>query len=331
MKTENFQTKTEAEVLAATAAALAKGEDPFGDDDDDDAPGASTDEGADEQGDADGNPASVAELPDDEAGDDGDKGDATGDDAGDHKGAADEQGDGKNELSKEALEALAGDDDDDDDTPAVPRFKTVDKDAITQQRKDLMAEDAKALKDMIDGVIEPGEYSTKKAEIQDKLDALLVQQTLSEANTQTEQQVQLAAINAIIANAKAAGEIDYLADPKAQKQFDAALRVLAADEDNASLPYGRLCKLAHKTVLSVRGITAKPAAAATGPTADAKPEPAKPRENGKGPTTLRNVPAASTPNSGGGLVEQMATLSGQAYQDAFDKLTPAQKAQLRGD
>lgn len=321
MKTENFQTKTEAEVLAATAAALAKGEDPFGDDGDDEpaAGGDTTDEAAEE------NPATVAEL--DEAGDD----EGTTDEA-DEKGEADEgKDDDKGEaLSKEALEELAGDDEDDaDDAPAAPRYKTVDKDAIAQQRKDLMAEDAKALKDMIDGVIEPEAYSEKRNEIQGKLDQLLVQQTLSEANAQSEQQAHEAAINGIIASAKKAGEIDYVADVKAQKQFDAALRTLLADEDNAGLSQAKLCSMAHRTVLAVRGITAKPAAAAAEP--KPKPEPAKARENGKGPTTLRNVPAAATANSGGGLVEQMAALSGDAYQAAFDKLTPAQKAQLRGD
>lgn len=324
MKTENFQTKTEAEVLAATAAALAKGEDPFGDDGDDE-PAAPTGETDDAD---DGSPATVAELDDADGADD----EGSDDDA-DDKGEADEgKGDDKGDegLSKEALEEVAGEDDDDAaDVPVAPRYKTVDKDAIAQQRKDLMAEDAKALKDMIDGVIEPEAYSEKRNEIQGKLDQLLVQQTLSEANAQTEQQTQAAAINSIITSAKAAGEIDYLADPKAQKQFDAALRVLAADEDSANLSYGKLCKLAHKTVLSVRGITAKPAAAAAD--TKPKPEPAKPRENGKGPATLRNVPAAATPNSGGGLAEQMASLSGEAYQAAFDKLTPAQKAQLRGD
>lgn len=330
MKTENFQTKTEAEVLAATAAALAKGEDPFGDDGDDE-PAAgtdSTDEAADE------NPATVAELNEADGADD--KGTADEADEKDEADEADEADEGKDDgkgeeaLSKEALEELAGEDEDDtDDVPPAPRYKTVDKDAIAQQRKDLMAEDAKALKDMIEGVIEPEAYSQKRNEIQDKLDQLLVQQTLSEANAQTEQQTQEANLHALMAAAKKAGEIDYVADVKAQKQFDAALRTIVADEDNAALPHAKLIAMAHKTVLAVRGITAKPAAAAAD--TKPKPEPAKPRENGKGPATLRNVPAAATPNSGGGLAEQMASLSGEAYQAAFDKLTPAQKAQLRGD
>lgn len=47
--------------------------------------------------------------------------------------------------------------------------------------------------------------------------------------------------------------------------------------------------------------------------------------------TLRTVPAAETPNSGGGWQEALNTLSGQAYEDAFAKLTPGQRAQLMND
>ena len=49
------------------------------------------------------------------------------------------------------------------------------------------------------------------------------------------------------------------------------------------------------------------------------------------PPTLRGIPTAATPNSGGGVVEQMANLSGQAYEAAFSKLSPAQQAALLGE
>jgi hypothetical protein len=44
--------------------------------------------------------------------------------------------------------------------------------------------------------------------------------------------------------------------------------------------------------------------------------------------TLRTLPSAATPNSGGNVLDNLSKLKGQAYQDAFAKLTPAQKAAL---
>ncbi len=48
----------------------------------------------------------------------------------------------------------------------------------------------------------------------------------------------------------------------------------------------------------------------------------------KAPVTLRGLPVASTPNSNGDVIEQMSRLSGQAYQDAFAKLSPQQRRSL---
>jgi hypothetical protein len=43
---------------------------------------------------------------------------------------------------------------------------------------------------------------------------------------------------------------------------------------------------------------------------------------------LRDLPAASTPHTGGSALDAMGNLKGQAYQDAFNRLSPAQQAQL---
>jgi len=43
---------------------------------------------------------------------------------------------------------------------------------------------------------------------------------------------------------------------------------------------------------------------------------------------LRNIPAASTPNANGNLLDEIGRLSGQAYQDAFAKLSPNQRKAL---
>lgn len=283
-------TTAEAEVLAATAAALAAGGDPFGDNDEDEAPaaGAAADDGDDEP----------------EAG-----------------AAADEEGAeaAAEDLSPEALAAVAGDDE--APAPAAPRYTTDDLAGLAAQRTELTATKAKALKDLMDGVIEPEEYSRIEGEVSDKLDALTVQRTLHEANVQTDAQQQAGVLDTIMRAAKKAGEVDYATDAKAARQFDTAMKMLADDGEKRS--YAELAADAHAMVLAARGV-AKVESVTT-------PTPAKARENGKGPMTLRNVPAAAVANTGGGWMEQLNSLSGQDYEAAFARLTPAQRAQLLND
>lgn len=293
--------QAEADVLAATAAAIAAGQDPFGDGDDEQPESTTTADAAEEEGTT---TAAAGE-------------DANGEKSGEEEVAGDEE---DTDLTPEQLAAIAG-----DDTPEpapARRYKTVDPADLQAQRAEQIGIKAKALKDLMDGVIEPEEYSRIETEVADKLEELAVQRTLHEANVQTEQLTQEAELDKIIAAAKKAGEVDYRADPKAAKQFDTAMAMLAQDGEKRT--YAKLVEEAHQAVLAIRGIkpAAAPAPAAT---------PAQPRENGKGPMTLRNVPAAETPNSGGGWKEQLAALSGQAYEEAFAKLSPGQRAELLND
>lgn len=303
-------TAAEAEVLAATAAALAAGGDPFGDEDDDAAPVAAAADADDDADDDTGNSAPGAEL---SAGDETTGDETTGD-----------------ELSAEALAAIA--DEPQATAQAAPRYKAGDPADFATQRAALNAEKAKGLKDLMDGVIEPEAYSAIEADVSEKLDALTVRRTLHEANVQTEQQTHDSALDALMTAAKKAGEVDYAADPKAAKQFDAAMAMLAEPGDTRT--YAEQVADAHKAVLAIRGVKpAAPTAAEVAATAAAAAAAlaAKPRENGKGPMTLRNVPAAATPNTGGGWQEQIAGLTGQEYEAAFAQLTQAQKAQLLAD
>ncbi len=294
------------EVLAATAALVAAGKDPFGDDDDDET------------------------LPAADVADDNDNDDDAGDPPAETTPAADadpekkvEEPNNDDALDADALEALAAD----DEPAAAPerRFNAGDPSKFEEQRAALLAEKAAAFKGVMDGTIEPEAYSATESAVQVKLDRLLVQQTLHEANVQSAQQSEASAIEALMASSKKANEIDYVADTKAQVQFDAALNMLALDPDNVKMPYAQRVAEAHKVVLALRGL-AKPAVVDT-----PKPAAAVARENGKGPVTLRNIPAAASPNAGGGIVEQMSALSGQEYQAAFERLTPAQRAQVLGE
>lgn len=80
-------------------------------------------------------------------------------------------------------------------------------------------------------------------------------ETLQEANAQTQANYQQAAIQRLITSSKA--DVDYTADAKAQKQFDMALTAIGQDPDNAGRDYVDLIGEAHKVVLALRGITSK--------------------------------------------------------------------------
>jgi len=299
-------TSTEAEILAATAQALADGHDPLGDDDD--------------EGQTEIKSATVADLIGDDEGEAG----GAGADSGAAGTVVDEGGAA---LTAEQLAAIAA-----DEVPApaaakAPRYDTGDPATFDTQRKELNATKAKALKDLMDGIIEPDAYSVIESEVSEKLDHLTELRTLHRANVQTEAQTEGAVLDNIMASALKAGEVDYT-DPVASKQFDIALSMLQAGGDKRT--FAELAADAHKAVLAIRGAKPKPKTAEE-VAAEAAAAHAKPRENGKGPMTLRDVPAASTPNSGEGWEAQLAKLSGQDYEEAYSRLTPGQRAQLLND
>ena len=94
--------------------------------------------------------------------------------------------------------------------------------------------------------------------------------------------------------------------------------MLAAQPDNAGKDFADLIEDAHKMVKAMRGVQTPAKAAA--PAQERKPA-------GDAPVTLRSLPSASTPNTGG-VIEQIARLKGPAYEAAYAKLTPAQQAAL---
>ena len=216
---------------------------------------------------------------------------------------------------------MAADEAQDEPAPTVDRFKAQSPAEFAAARKELLDKRAKAFKDYADGVIEPEAYSLIDSEVFDALEALTVQRTLHEANAQRDASAQESVLDAIMTAAKAEG-VDYVGDLKAAKRFDLEMQLLA--EDGVKRTYAQAAALAHKNVLAVRGIAAKPAA-------DPKPEPAKPRANGKPPLTLRNTPAAAMPNSGGNWQDALNKLSGQDYEAAYARLTQAQRDTMMND
>ena len=240
--------------------------------------------------------------------------------------------------------------------PQIPTYQTELPADYQAQRGVLLKEKALAMKKLIDGELDLEAFSVIESRVSNALEDLTAQrirsETLSEANVQNQQAMQQSEIRRLIARAKA--EVDYSKDTKAQKNFDVTLRTLQADPDNAALEFGDLVDEAHRVVLALRGgvgkvqveaaVAAAPAPAVTAPVvkeakvvkaatpaapiavASEKVPDRQPAE--KAPVTLRGLPVASTPNSNGDVIEQMSRLSGQAYQDAFAKLSPQQRRSL---
>lgn len=229
------------------------------------------------------------------------------------------------EAEQVAADATTADAEQDEAKPAaaspeaveLPTYKAELPQDYKAQRAELMKAKADAMKQLMDGEIDADAYAAEDARVSEALEDLAAAriraETLQEANAQSQQAYQARAIQRLIANAKS--EVDYAADATAQKQFDTSLQVLAAQPDNAGKDFADLIEDAHKMVKAMRGIAPQ-----AKPVAERKPA-------GDAPVTLRGVPSASTPNTGG-VIEQIARLKGPAYEAAYAKLTPAQQAAL---
>jgi hypothetical protein len=209
--------------------------------------------------------------------------------------------------------------------PEEPQYKVIDAGEIKKQLEALEAKEGEAHKKLMDGDIDEAEYAKVKREVRAEEHKLIVQQTLHEANVQAEQKANNAAIHALMKTAKTANEIDYVADAKAQRQFDQALELLANDPDNVKKTFPQLLSEAHRTVLALRGITPKAAATpAPGPAPAPAPKPSRSVDKALLPPTLSRVPPAADPSIAGNEFAHLANLSGSDHEKAVAKLTPEQ-------
>ena len=150
--------------------------------------------------------------------------------------------------------------------PAQALYETKPASEIAESRKALRAEKAKAFADFDEGTINPAEYQAIVDRVDDSLEQLIVQSTLATANEQSELRTQTAAIEGLIARAKADGSVDYKEPGStAPSEFNAALQLLAGQSATAALPYAKLVDKAHAMVMAMRGATAAPAAAPSSP------------------------------------------------------------------
>lgn len=277
--------------LEAIAAAQAKGEDPFGDDE------VST------------------EATTDEVADDVVQPDQADESVTDEVAQSEEPAVKPEPVAQEAAPQPVPE--------APPTFRADMPADYKQQRANLLAERATAMKQLMEGELDPEAFAVQEARISDSLEELTAAriraETLHEANIQGQQRYQTQALNRLISKAKA--EVDYAADADARNQFDTALQVVAAQPANQGKDFADLIDTAHTMVKAMRGVMSVPTTQSTKSPSDRKPAGDPP------PVTLRSLPSASTPNTGS-VVDQIARLKGPAYEAAFAKLTPSQKAAL---
>jgi hypothetical protein len=311
-------TAAEQAIIEQTNAAIAAGEDPFGDNDGFETTTTTTTNN--DQATAD---AAAAAAPAEAAKTN------EGDPAGDNPDAGDTN------VDAAALEAIANG----DDTPALPavadplNFNVNAPEDYKTARSTLLAEKADAMAKLMNGEIDAAEYAQIETRVMDGLEDLSAQriraETLQELNTQSAAKTQTQVIQQLVAST--AAQVPYATDAKAQRQFDMALQQVAADPDNAGKSFADLANEAHTVVLALRGIAKPKQKTPEELAAEAAAAAAARKPDGTPPVTLRSLPAASTANTGGDIIEQLSRLSGQEYEAAYNKLTPQQKAALLDD
>jgi hypothetical protein len=191
------------------------------------------------------------------------------------------------------------------------------------QRAALLAEESAALKQLLNGEIDDEQFAAKRTELAEKLDDVTYERARYEALKTTHEQAARAHQTQVIESIKRTKDgVDYETDESARMLWDKAAALLAADD--ASKDFLTIANDAHRMVLAMRGIV-KPDAGA-----DKPPKPAQPaakKEMPAVPLTLRNLPSAST-HEAGSLSDRMAGLSGTAYEEAFARLSPAERNSL---
>lgn len=316
MTTAHLNSPEEAKVLADIAAAQAAGKDPFDDDEPGDTAGAVENNGAAEaDDDLTVESTEGAGTPEGGAVDQAEQGAAQ----------ATEPTESGADLSVDALEAIVGEK---SEPVPMPVYEVPQAADIETQRKALRDQQKQVEKDWAAGNLSDDERIDKLDALTAQRDALLAQEiearTISRLNADGERQSQQRVLDTLAATSARAGEIDYLKDPTAAAAFNAMLEAVKADPSNAGRPYAEIAEKTHDALCAVRGIARK--APATAPAA--APAQAKDRTPPTAPVTLRGLPNASTPNTGGDWKDDMAKLSGAEWEEAFAKLPQARKDEL---
>jgi len=205
--------------------------------------------------------------------------------------------------------------------PAVQQFKTRTPQELKAAKDELMDKKAKAFKDYSDGTMTPEDFAKLDAEVMDGLVGIASEVALAQANHQNAATSAQQAIDAIRAKGAADG-IDYTQQAHAD-QFNAIAEGLDKLPGMASLSNDEFYAKVHAQVLALNG-KAPAAAAAPAPTTTTAPARTAPAA----PLTLAGVPNAATPNTTGGVNEELSRLQGVAFEERFAAMTPQQRAAL---
>lgn len=219
------------------------------------------------------------------------------------------------EASADELQAVV------DEGEAAPAQRTVTYKGITDEAYKaetaaIAAAKAEGLRKLMDGEIDASEYAAIEAEQAEKRDSLIAGYTLAKANREAAEQQAAAQFEVLQTSVKALMKqskgqaVDYNTDLKAQRQFDAAMNLVASDPDNARISPADCVAEAHRMVMALRGVSQAPAAAPTPAPANAKAEAAA-QARRELPRTLGGVPAAAPNGVGNDVRSQFALLSGE--------------------
>lgn len=318
VETSHYENPADAEAAKQLADGLAAGADVFGDNDNDDgtpmtgaapaaapAPAPAADEGAasqdldaDDEGQATGEAAAAADA-----------------DAAAQAAEATRQATNTEAVAQAPTPAPA---------PPPPQFKTKSTTELATAQKALLDKKAEAFEKYSVGTMTAAEYNAVDSEVMLGLMAVASETALATANAQTALQASEQALADVKKLAKTQGLVDYETDLEAGQQFDNVVDMLSRDPKVAAMTDAEFFGKAHATVLLLRGLTPPAGAAAAAPAAPGKPAP---RQDMTGPITLRTIPAAATPNTGGGVAEQLGRLNGLDFEDAVGAMSRQQRDQ----
>lgn len=318
--TAHYENPADAEAAKAVADGLAAGEDVFGDFDDDAATASAAAAPAPAAAAADDGAAAGA----DDASRDLDDGDDTANQeaaAAAEADAAAQAAEASRQAANEAEQATKPTPDPTPaPSPAPQQFKVKSAKELADAEKALLGEKAEAFERYSNGTMTAAEYSEVDSRVMKGLIGLASETALAQANAQTALQASEQALANVKQLAKTQGLVDYDADQEAATQFDNVVDMLSKDPKAAALSDADFFSKTHATVLLLRGLT-PPA------TAPATAAPAKPRQDMTGPITLRQLPAAATPNATGGVAEQLSRLEGLDFEDAVGAMSRQQRDQ----
>lgn len=211
---------------------------------------------------------------------------------------------------------------------------------LDQSRQDLRKKERDLLKQWTDGEIEQDDYDKQVTELHTQIDRVSDDIATARA-THQQNELQVAAhqrqtLDAIKLRGADIG-IDYNAKDTVDA-FNSAMDLVASLPANAALSFAQLAEKAHAMVAAMNGVQAAPAPAPA-PTPAPTPTPTQqrpaPRTAPPLPKTLARVPAAEIPNQGSQAQDLGEAIFGgknaAQQEEAWEKLTQAQKAALLGD